>query len=81
MDLESHKVIYVQIVDKPDVDLKSRSMEKLGLKRRMTVVRLSINVVELDTNASTSVKAIMGITFSANSQVVQLYFLVFYFTV
>ena len=81
MDCESHKVIDVQIVDKRDVDLKSMRMEKLGLQRGMTSVRLRINVVELVTDASTSVKAMMGITFSANSQVVRLYLLVFYYTV
>ena len=81
MNCESHKVIDVQIVDKRDVDLKSMRMEKLGLQRGMTSVRLRINVVELVTDASTSVKAMMGITFSANSQVVRLYLLVFYYTV
>ncbi|XP_062500796.1 uncharacterized protein LOC134178034 [Corticium candelabrum] len=60
MDCESHKVVDVQIVDKRDVDLKSMRMEKLGLQRGMTSVRLRINVVELVTDASTSVKAMMA---------------------
>lgn len=51
-----------QIVDKREVELKSARMEKVGLVRAIdSLQKKGVNVVELVTDASTSVIALLGI--------------------
>ena len=46
-------------VDKREVDLKSVRMEKLGLQRALAALKGTVNIVELVTDASTSIAVIM----------------------
>ena len=59
MDNETNCIIEVQVVDKREVDLKSVRMEKLGLQRALAALKGTVNIVELVTDASTSIAAMM----------------------
>lgn len=60
MDTESNKLVDVQIIDKREADLKSPRMEKIGLQRGLEALANRVSVVELVTDASTSITAMMG---------------------
>ena len=59
MDNETNCIIELQVVDKREVDLKSVRMEKLGHQRALAALKGTVNIVELVTDASTSIAAMM----------------------
>lgn len=60
MEVGSKYTLHVEIVDKRHVGLVSSNMEIEGLKKSLTKVQDDLNVVELVTDASTSVKKLLG---------------------
>ena len=60
MEVSSKYILHVQIVDKRHVGLVSVNMEVEGLKKSLTKVEEDLNVVELVTDASSSVKKLLG---------------------
>ena len=60
MDIVTRKVVDVQFVDKRETELKSPRMEKLGLQRALTSIQKKIKVIELVTDASISISAMLG---------------------
>ena len=60
MEVNTNYIIDIQIVDKRHVGLTSTNMEKEAVKRGLEKLAKVINVVELVTYASTSVKALLG---------------------
>jgi hypothetical protein len=59
-EASSRYIIHVEIVDKRHVGLVSSNMEVEGLKRSLEKVQNDLNAVELVTDASTSVKKLLG---------------------
>ena len=60
IEISSKYILNVEIVDKRHVGLVSNNMEIEGLKKSFKKVQADLNVVELVTDASTSVKKLMG---------------------
>ena len=61
LDIATRKVVDVQFVDKRETELKkSLRMEKLGLQRALTSIQKKIKVLELVTDASISISAMLG---------------------
>lgn len=60
MEVSSDYIIHVEIVDKRHVNLLSNNMEKEGLKKSLKKIQDDLNVVELVTDASSSVKKLLG---------------------
>ena len=60
MDIATRKVVDVQFVDKRETELKSPRMEKLGLQRALASIQKKIKVIELVTDASISISAMLG---------------------
>ena len=60
MDIVTRKVVDVQFVDKRETELKSPRMEKLGQQRALTSTQKKIKVIELVTDASISISAMLG---------------------
>ena len=60
VETNSNYIIDIEIVDKRHVGLASTNMEKEAVKRGLERLTQEINVVEFVTDASTSVKALLG---------------------
>ena len=60
VETNSNYIIDIEIVDKRHVGLASTNMEKEAVKRGLERLTQKINVVEFVTDASTSVKALLG---------------------
>ena len=60
MEVTSKYILEVQIVDKRHVGLVSSNMEVEGLKKSLKKLQEDLNVVELVTDASSSVKKLLG---------------------
>ena len=60
MEVSSQYILQVQIVVKRHVALVSSNMELEGLKRSLKNVQEDLNIVELVTDASSSVKNLLG---------------------
>ena len=60
VETNSNYIIGIEIVDKRHVGLASTNMEKEAVKRGLERLTQEINVVEFVTDASTSVKALLG---------------------
>ena len=60
MEVTSKYILQVQIVDKRHVGLVSSNMEVEGLKKSLKKLQEDLNVVELVTDASSSVKKLLG---------------------
>ncbi|XP_062511255.1 uncharacterized protein LOC134187154 [Corticium candelabrum] len=60
MDIATRKVVDVQFVGKRETELKSPRMEKLGLQRALTSIQKKIKVIELVTDASISISAMLS---------------------
>jgi hypothetical protein len=60
VEVESHYILDIEVLDKRHVDLKSTNMEKEAVHRSLDRLRNYLKVVELVTDASTSVKALLG---------------------
>ena len=60
MDTDTNRLVDVQVVDKRETELKSPRMEKIGLQRSLAALADEASIVELVTDASTSIAAIMS---------------------
>lgn len=60
VEVNTNYIIDIEIVDKRHVGLTSTNMEKEAVKRGLEKLAQDIKVVELVTDASTSVKALLG---------------------
>ena len=60
MEVESNYILDIEILDKRHVGLISTNMEKEAVRRSLDRLIKEIQVAELVTGASTSVKALMG---------------------
>ena len=60
MEVTSKYILQVQIVDKRHVGLVSSNMEVEGLKKSLKKLQEDLNVVQLVTDASSSVKKLLG---------------------
>jgi ribonuclease HI len=60
VEVSSDYIIHVEIVDKRQVGLVSNNMEKEGLKKSLKKLQEDLNVVELVTDASSSIKKLLG---------------------
>ena len=60
MEVESNYILDIEVLDKRHVGLISTNMEKEAVRRSLDRLTKEIQVVELVTDASTSVKALMG---------------------
>lgn len=60
MEVSSEYILQVQIVDKRHVALVSSNMKVEGLKRSLKNVQEDMNIVELVTDPSLSVKKLLG---------------------
>lgn len=61
MEAESNYILDIEVLDKRHVGLISTNMEKEAVRRSLNRLTTEIKVAELVTDASTSVKALMGI--------------------
>jgi len=66
MELVSDYILDVEVQDKCHVGLASTNMERQALQNALQRLRSSINVVEVVTDASTSIKMIGKIQFTCN---------------
>lgn len=60
VEVNTNYIIDIEILDKRHVGLTSTNMEKEAVKRGLQKLAQDIKVVELVTDASTSVKALLG---------------------
>jgi len=60
MELESECILEVEVLDKRHVEMKSSTMEKKALKNSLSRLASTVHVAELCTDASTSIKKLMG---------------------
>ena len=61
MDTNTGKILHVQTVDKREVKLQSPNMEREALKRSLDFLATEqITITELVTDASTSVRKMLG---------------------
>ena len=60
MEEQSGYVIHVEILDKRHVGMKSRAMEKKVLQNSITDFQNSFTIVEVFTDASSTIKKLMG---------------------
>lgn len=56
MELVSEYILEVEVVDKRHVDMKSTAMEKKALQQSLTRLKQVLNVVEISTDASVTIK-------------------------
>ena len=60
MEAESNYIIDIEVLDKRHVGLVSTNMEKDAVRRSLDRLTKEVKVVELVTEAFTSVKAVLG---------------------
>jgi len=60
MDISNNAIVYVETIDKREVQLKSPNMEREGLSRALKYLEGKISVAEVTTDSSTSVTSLMG---------------------
>lgn len=60
MELVSDYILEVEVRDKRHVGLASTNMERQALQNALQRLRSSINIVEVVTDASTSIKKMIG---------------------
>jgi hypothetical protein len=60
MEVDSNYILDIEVLDKRHVGLVSPNMEKEAVKRSLERLTEEIKVVEFVTDASTSVKALVG---------------------
>ena len=60
MEVESNYILDIEVLDKRHVGLVSTNMEKDAVRRSLDRLTKEVKVVELVTDASTSVKALLG---------------------
>ncbi len=59
-EVNSNYILHVDVLDKHHVSLLSTNMEREGLKESLRKLKENLNVVELVTDASTSIKKLLG---------------------
>jgi len=57
---DTNTIIQVENVDKREVQNKLPNMERLGLKRALDNLKSKIEVCEVTTDASTSIRSMLG---------------------
>ena len=57
MDMETHKILTVNVVEKREVEGKSPNMEKLGFLRGMVTLQSKLQVSEVATDAHCQIRA------------------------
>lgn len=60
MEIVSGYILEVEVRDKHHVGLASSNMEKQALQNALQRLQASLNVVEVVTDASTSIKKLLG---------------------
>ena len=60
MEVESNYILDIEVLDKRHVGLVSTNMEKEAVRRSLDRLTEELKVVELVTDASTSIKALLG---------------------
>ena len=60
MQVESNYILDIKVLDKRYVALVSTNMEKKAVRRSLVRLAKGVKVVELVTDASTSIKALLG---------------------
>lgn len=60
MELVSEYILEVEVVDKRHVDMKSTAMEKKALQQSLTRLKQVLDVVEISTDASVTIKKLIG---------------------
>lgn len=60
MEVVSGYILEVEILDKRHVNMKSPCMEKQALKNALTRINRVLNVVEVCTDASSTIKKLVG---------------------
>ena len=60
MELVSEYILEVEVVDKRHVDMKSTGMEKKALQQSLTRLKQVLDVVEISTDASVTIKKLIG---------------------
>ena len=60
VEANTNYIIDIEVLDKRHVGLASTNMEREAVKRGLTALSERVNVVELVTDASTSIKALLG---------------------
>jgi solute carrier family 8 (sodium/calcium exchanger) len=58
--VNSNYILHVEVLDKRHVSLLSTNMEREGLKKSLRKLKENLNVVELVTDASTSINKLLG---------------------
>ena len=60
VEANTNYIIDIEVLDKRHVGLTSTNMERQAVRRGLTALSKSVNVVELVTDASLSIKALLG---------------------
>ena len=60
VEANTNYIIDTEVLDKRHVGLTSTNMEREAVKRGLTALNERVNVVELVTDTSTSIKALLG---------------------
>jgi len=60
MEMVSEYILEVEVVDKRHVDMKSTAMEKKALEKALTRLKQALDVSEISTDASTTIKKLLG---------------------
>ena len=60
MEMDSHKILHVQMVDKREIQLHSLNMEHEAFVRSLKFIKGKLTCKELVTDASSSVRKTVG---------------------
>lgn len=66
MEITSNDILEVEVRDKWYVGLASTNIEKVELQNALTIVKNVLDIVELATDASASIKKMIGELFYCN---------------
>jgi hypothetical protein len=61
VEVNSNYILHVEVVDKRHVGLVSTNMEQEGVKKSLQKLQEDLHIVELVTDASSSIKKLLGI--------------------
>ena len=65
MEVDTNYILDVEVLDKRHVGLISTNMEKEAVQRSLERLNQELKIVELVTDASTSVTALLGLSYVA----------------
>jgi len=60
IEMVSEYILEVEVVDKRHVDMESTAMEKKALEKALTRLKQVLDVSEIGTDASTTIKKLLG---------------------